>query len=146
MMKENLVKILLVEDNYDHAELILRSFNSHRIANQVYHVADGEEAIDFIFGSGKFSSNPVSFLPNLILLDLRIPKIDGLEVLRMIKSSDLYKHIPVVVLTSSEAEKDIAKAYNLQANSYLAKPLDFNKFQQLMDDLGFYWLGWNVIP
>lgn len=145
-MKGEPIKILLVEDNTDHAELILRSFNSHRIANRIHHVADGEDAVDFVFGRGKYAEGPGLFKPNLILLDLRIPKIDGLEVLKRIKSSDEYRQIPVVVLTSSEAEKDIFSAYDLQVNSYLTKPLDFTKFQQLMDDLGFYWLGWNVNP
>lgn len=145
-MKGEPIKILLVEDNTDHAELILRSFNSHRIANRIFHVADGELAVDFIFGTGKFRDNEDVFKPNLILLDLRIPKIDGLEVLKLIKSTEKFKQIPVVILTSSEAEKDIFSAYNLQVNSYLTKPLDFAKFQQLMDDLGFYWLGWNVNP
>ncbi len=145
-MKGEPIKILLVEDNNDHAELILRSFNSHRIANRIHHVADGEDAVDFVFGRGKYRDEANLFKPNLILLDLRIPKIDGLEVLKRIKSSDEYRQIPVVVLTSSEAEKDIFNAYALQVNSYLTKPLDFAKFQQLMDDLGFYWLGWNVNP
>ncbi len=140
------LNILLVEDNFDHAELIVRSFKSHRIANKIIHVSDGEEALNYIFRTGKYENDDEYLIPNIILLDLRLPKVDGLEVLKEVKNSEHLKLIPVVVLTSSEAEKDIIKAYDLQVNSYLSKPLDFGKFQQLMDDLGFYWLGWNINP
>lgn len=137
------LKILLVEDNHDHAELVMRSFDRHRVANKIHHVADGEAALDFLFDTAEEKNN---FIPNLILLDLRLPKIDGLQVLKEIKKSEAYHKIPVVVLTSSEAEKDVAQAYDYYANSYLVKPLDFHNFSSLMNELGFYWLGWNVKP
>ena len=145
MMGEPLV-ILLIEDNLDHAELIKRSMEEHRVVNEIFHVADGEEALDYLFNKGNFADTEKFPRPNLILLDLRLPKIDGLEVLRKIKESDDLLKIPVVVLTTSKAEQDIAKAYDYHANSYLVKPVDFGKFTELMNDLGFYWLGWNIKP
>jgi CheY-like chemotaxis protein len=138
--------ILLVEDNPDHAELIKRSFEEHRILNQIFHVLDGAEALDFLFHKGAYSDPKTSPLPHVILLDLRLPKIDGLEVLERIKSSQDLLRIPVVALTSSESERDMSGAYNRHVNSYLVKPVDFEKFGKLMDDLGFYWLAWNRKP
>jgi len=135
--------ILLVEDNDDHAELVIRNMRSQRVANIINRVRDGEEALDYLFHRGKFSAQKA---PNLILLDLRLPKVDGLEVLRTVKESELLKRIPVVILTSSEAESDIARSYDHHANSYVVKPLDFGIFTRLMQDLGFYWLGWNMKP
>ena len=138
--------ILLVEDNYDHTELILRSFQDHRVANKIHHVTDGEVALDYLFRRGEYANPESSPRPHLILLDLRLPRIDGLQVLRKIKNDEELRCIPAVVLTTSEVESDLAQAYKYHANSYLVKPLDFNKFTQLMDDLGFYWLGWNRKP
>ncbi len=138
--------ILLVEDNDDHAELIKRSFENHRMANRIYHAVDGEEALDYLFRKGKFESPQSSPTPHLILLDLRLPKIDGLEVLKKIRTSETLTGIPVVILTSSKADLDPAKAYDYHINSYLVKPVDFEKFTQLIDDLGFYWLAWNQKP
>lgn len=138
--------ILLVEDNPDHAELIMRSFEEHRILNQIFHVKDGAEALDYLFHRGIFADPGKSPRPHVILLDLRLPKIDGLEVLAQIKSSEGLLRIPVVALTSSESERDMAGAYNRHVNSYLVKPVDFEKFGKLMDDLGFYWLAWNRKP
>lgn len=138
--------ILLVEDNLDHAELIARSFEDHRVANKLFHVTDGEAALDYLFRREDYADPEKSPTPHVILLDLRLPKIDGQEVLRQIKASNELKQVPVVVLTTSEAEKDVHSAYKNGANSYLAKPVDFDKFTQLMDDLGFYWLGWNHHP
>lgn len=135
--------VLLVEDNPAHAELIMRGFAAHRIANTMRHVVDGEAALDYVFRRGDYADPEQNARPHVILLDLRLPRIDGLEVLRNIRESDEVKHIPIVILTSSDAELDVAKAYHLRANSYVVKPLDFNKFDLLMDDLGFYWLGWN---
>jgi len=137
------IKILLIEDNIDHAELVIRCFEKHRIMNSIYHVNDGEKAIDYLFGKNEFLNRAKFPIPNLILLDLRIPKIDGLEILTQIKSNDELKFIPVVVLSSSENEKDIHTAYSQYVNSYLVKPLDFDKFSSMMEELGFYWLGWN---
>jgi CheY-like chemotaxis protein len=138
--------ILLVEDNPDHAELIIRSFEEHRVANKIIHVQDGEAALDYLFQKGPYSSPESSPRPHVILLDLRLPKVDGLKVLEEIKASPDLRHIPVVALTTSESEKDMAGAYNRHVNSYLVKPVDFAKFSQLMDDLGFYWLAWNRNP
>jgi CheY-like chemotaxis protein len=138
--------ILLVEDNPDHTELIKRNLANHRILNKIYNVSDGEAALDYLFRRGNFADPQKSPRPHLVLLDLRIPKIDGLEVLKEIKSSDLLKKTPVVILTTSEAENDIKIAYENHANSYLVKPVDFDTFRQLMTDLGFYWLAWNRHP
>ncbi|MCK6625189.1 MAG: response regulator [Anaerolineae bacterium] len=131
--------ILLVEDNPDHAELVRRSFQNHELANQIYHVADGEAALDYLLQQN-FPR------PHLILLDLRLPKIDGLEVLRQIKTNEELRRIPVVVLTTSKAQGDLTRAYNNHVNSYLVKPVSFDKFTRLMDDLSHYWLGWNRQP
>ena len=138
--------ILLIEDNPDHTQLILRSFQDHRVANQVRCVSDGRAALDYLFRRGDYADPKKSPRPHLILLDLRLPRVDGLQVLREIKIDDKLRRIPVVVLTTSEAESDVARAYEFHANSYLVKPMDFKKFTQLMDELGFYWLGWNHQP
>lgn len=138
--------ILLVEDNPDHTELIRRSFDEHRVANKLYHVPDGEAALSYLYRRGDFSDPKKSPIPNVILLDLRLPKVDGLEVLKEIKTSEQHRKIPVVILTTSTAERDVAQAYEYHANSYLVKPVDFSKFTHMMQDLGFYWLGWNHYP
>ena len=138
--------ILLVEDNPDHTELVMRSFEEHRIANVIKHVSDGETALDYLYRRGKYTTPEESPKPHMVLLDLRLPKIDGLEVLKKIKADEALRRIPVVILTTSEAEKDVAGAYANHANSYLVKPVDFDKFSQLMDDMGFYWLAWNKRP
>ena len=145
-MKGEPLVILLVEDNEDHAELVKRSFENHRISNKIYHVVDGEEALDYLFRKKKFADPETSPIPHLILLDLRLPKIDGLEVLNEIKTCATFKGIPIVILTTSKADTDLVKAYDLNVNSYLVKPVDFEKFSQLMNDLGFYWLAWNQNP
>jgi CheY-like chemotaxis protein len=138
--------ILLVEDNEDHAELIKRSLAQNRVANRIIWVEDGEKALHYLFREGEFTDPDENPRPSMILLDLRLPKIDGLDVLKRIKSDKVLQRIPVVILTSSAAETDIAKSYEAHANSYVVKPVDFLKFTQLMDDLGFYWLGWNEHP
>ncbi|OPX66762.1 MAG: transcriptional regulatory protein YedW [Methanoregulaceae archaeon PtaB.Bin056] len=138
--------ILLVEDNEAHAELVIRGMRDQQVANRIHHVIDGEQALDYLFGRGAFADMKKNPCPNLILLDLRLPKIDGLEVLKIIKTTPKLLRIPVVVLTSSDAESDIARSYDYHANSYVVKPLEFKKFTQLMKDLGFYWLGWNTMP
>jgi CheY-like chemotaxis protein len=138
--------ILLVEDNRDHAELVIRSFDEHRVANRIFHVEDGSEALDYLFHQGRYAVPSSSPRPHLILLDLRLPKVDGLEVLDEIKSSPDLRRIPVVALTTSETEQDMSGAYNRHVNSYLVKPVDFDKFTKLLDDLGFYWLAWNREP
>jgi len=137
--------ILLVEDEIPHAELVKRGLEAHQIANRIYHVADGEAALDYLFRQGVYADPVTSPRPHVVLLDLRLPRLSGLEVLREIRaSSDSHLHtIPVVVLTSSAATQDVTSAYEQHANSYLVKPVDFAQFMQLIHDLGFYWLGWN---
>lgn len=138
--------VLHVEDDLSHAELVRRSFEENRVANNLILVTDGEQALDYLFRRGKFSDNKRFPLPHVVLLDLRLPKINGFEVLKSIKESDEYHNLPVVVLTTSLAEEDAAKAYQYNANSYVVKPVDFDKFTALMNDLGFYWLHWNHNP
>ena len=140
------VVVLLVEDNDDHAELVRRQFADHRIANTLIRLADGQAALDYLFRRGDFSDPAASPRPHVILLDLRLPKIDGIEILKICKETVALREIPVIVLTTSEAEKDVDKAYWNHANSYIVKPVDYAKFQQLMNDLGFYWLSWNKTP
>ena len=140
------ILVMLVEDNVDHAELVIRTLEEHKIANRVKHFLDGQSALDYLFHRGEFENATDIGLPHVILLDLRLPRVDGIDVLRAIKEDDNLKSIPVVVLTTSEAEKDVAKAYYNHANSYLVKPVGFDEFKKLMDDLGFYWLSWNTNP
>lgn len=140
------IVILLIEDNPAHAELITRNFDAHRIANRLYHVADGEAALNYLFRSGAYADPARSPRPHLILLDLRLPKVDGLEVLKAIKAAPELRAIPVVVLTTSGGEQDVMRAYQQHVNSYLVKPVDFDQFTQLMEGLGFYWLAWNYYP
>jgi CheY-like chemotaxis protein len=140
------VLVMLVEDNADHAELVIRTLEEHRIANKVRHFLDGQSALDYLFHRGEYADPAANIRPHVILLDLRLPRVDGIDVLKAIKEDDHLKSIPVVVLTTSEAEKDVYKAYNNHANSYLVKPVGFEEFKKLMDDLGFYWLSWNTNP
>jgi len=137
--------ILLVEDNPAHAELIIRGLEEGRVTNRIVHVSDGEEALNYLFRRGNYTDPETSPRPHLILLDLRLPKVDGLEVLKEIRTSSL-NGMPVVILTSSEADNDMAQAYEYNASSYLTKPLDFTQFKTMLDDLGFYWLCWNRYP
>jgi CheY-like chemotaxis protein len=138
--------ILLVEDNADHAELVRRNLADCRIANRLFHVEDGEAALDFLHGRGDYADPKRFPRPHLVLMDLRLPRIGGLEVLKEIKSHPQLHLIPVVVLTTSDAERDVALAYEHHANSYLTKPVDFGRFSELLKDLGFYWLAWNKHP
>jgi len=140
------ILVMLVEDNVDHAELVIRTLKEHRIANKVRHFLDGQSALDYLFHRGEFGERQDNLLPHIILLDLRLPRVDGIDVLKTIKEDNDLKAIPVVILTTSEAEKDVARAYDNHANSYLVKPVGFEEFKKLMDDLGFYWLGWNTRP
>ena len=121
----------------------MRNFEDHLVANKISWVEDGAAALDYLFRRGKYSDEKQYPMPQLILLDLRLPKIDGIEVLKEIKQDETLRNIPVVVLTTSEAETDIAKAYTHHVNSYVVKPVDFNSFTKLMRDLGLYWLCWN---
>ena len=145
-MQGKAVQILLVEDDPDHAELIIRGLQDNGVANRIHHVSDGETALDYLFQRGEYADAETSPRPHLVLLDLRLPKIDGLEVLREIKADEGLRRIPVVVLTSSAAESDIAGASDNYVNSYLVKPVEFDEFRRMMQDLGFYWLVWNQHP
>jgi len=138
--------ILLVEDNEDHAELVLRGMRDQQVVNTIHHVPDGEKALDYLFNRGPYSDRSTNPRPDLVLLDLRLPRVDGLDVLKTIKSTPEYLRVPVVVLTSSEAESDIAQSYDYHANSYIVKPLDSRSFTRLMKDLGSYWMRWNARP
>lgn len=140
------VLVMLVEDNPDHAELVIRTLEDHHIANKISHFSDGQSALDYLLRRDKYSDPAENPRPHIILLDLRLPRVDGLEVLKVIKDNDDLKNIPVVVLTTSEAEKDVTRAYSNHVNSYLVKPAGFEEFSKLMNDLGFYWLGWNTHP
>lgn len=145
-MQDKAIRILLVEDNDDHAELALRSLKVNELVHETHRVSDGEEALDYLLRRRSYQSDASSPRPDLVLLDLRLPKVDGLEVLRQVKADSELRSIPVVVLTTSDGESDIQKAYDLHANSYLVKPVDFDKFQGLMKDLGLFWLAWNRRP
>lgn len=140
------VEILLVEDNPSDAELALRALKKNHLANRLVHVTDGEEALDFIFARGIFSNRQVENVPKVIILDLKLPKVDGLEVLRVVKADPRSRMIPIVVLTSSKEEQDVIESYRLGVNSYIVKPVDFDKFIVAVKDLGMYWLLLNQPP
>jgi CheY-like chemotaxis protein len=140
------VTILLVEDDAAHAEIVRRNLADFRIANEIVHLADGQAALDYLFREGPFASETLAQRPDLVLLDLRLPKVDGLEVLGRVKADEQLKAIPVVILTTSAAEADMVRAYGGGAASYLVKPLDLPKFRELMEAFGFYWLVWNQFP
>jgi CheY-like chemotaxis protein len=139
-------EVLLVEDNDDHAELVRRQLGNHAVNAHLTRVADGQEALDYLFHDGRFEDPQSSPRPHVIFLDLRLPKVDGLEVIKIIKESEDLRKIPIVVLTTSEAERDLTRAYVNHANSYVVKPVDFQQFRDLMNELGIYWLNWNILP
>lgn len=138
--------LLLIEDNAAHAEMVMRSFEHHKVSNIVRHVADGQAGLDYLFRQGEYQDDEKYPFPHCVLLDLRLPKVDGLEVLRQIKLDDKLRKMPVVILTTSAAEKDVAMAYEFHANSYIVKPMDYDKFEILMNELGYYWMAWNQDP
>lgn len=140
------MEIILIEDNPHDAELVLRALKKNGLANKVQLLEDGAEALDFIFATGAYAGRDLNNRPKLILLDLKLPKVDGLEVLRRIKGDERTRYIPVVVMTSSQEEKDIVESYSLGVNSYIVKPVDFDKFVQSVADLGLYWLLLNKVP
>jgi len=146
MMRGEPLLILLVEDEPAHAEIVKRNFEGFRMANRLIHLSDGQEALDYLYRRAQFSDPEQSPRPGIILLDLRLPKVDGLEILKTVKSDPDLSRIPVVVLTTSSAEADMVKAYDFHANSYLVKPVDFPQFVALMEALGYYWLAWNEYP
>jgi CheY-like chemotaxis protein len=145
-MKGEPIAILLVEDDLAHIEIIKRNFETSRLANRLIAVEDGQEALDYLHRTGKYKDDNKFPMPNLILLDLRLPKVDGLEVLKTIKADSALSSIPVEILTTSPAESDMVKAYKYNANSYLVKPVDFSKLNQLMNTFGYYWIVWNQYP
>jgi len=138
--------ILLVEDNPDDVELTLRAFKNGNIRNEVVVARDGAEALDYLFGTGTYAGRDADIMPAVILLDLRLPKIDGLEVLRRMRGDERTKLLPVVILTSSKEEKDLINGYKLGANSYIRKPVDFVQFSEAVRHLGLYWLIINEPP
>lgn len=142
----NEVEILIVEDNQNDAEMVLRALKQNNLANHVLVVNDGQKALDFIYARGEFAGRKKSLRPKIILLDLKLPRVDGLEVLREIKSNPETKIIPVIVLTSSKEENDIVQSYKLGVNSYIIKPVDFDKFVETIRHLGLYWLLLNQQP
>ena len=146
MTEQHQVEILLVEDNPTDAELTLRAFKARNFANQVFVARDGAEALDFFFGDGSHPLRDIGVVPKVVLLDLKLPKVDGLEVLRRLKSDEHTRTIPVVILTSSREEPDIAAAYRLGANSYIVKPVDFEAFARAVSEVGLYWLLLNEPP
>lgn len=139
-------EILLVEDNPNDAEMAIRALKKNNLANNVHHVEDGAEALAYLFGTGKYAGRDVNSTPKVVLLDLKLPKVDGLEVLRRIKSGEATRTIPVVVLTSSKEERDLVDSYRLGVNSYIAKPVEFDKFVDAVKNLGLYWLLLNRMP
>jgi CheY-like chemotaxis protein len=138
--------VLLVEDNPDDVELTLRAFKKNNLINEMVIATDGVEALDYLFGSGAYAGREPSLLPQLILLDLKLPRIDGLEVLRRIRADERTRLLPVVVLTSSKEEQDLVQSYTLHANSYIRKPVNFDRFIEAVRQLGLYWLVLNECP
>jgi len=142
----NIVDILLVEDSESDAEMTTRALQKNNFANKLLHLHDGAEALDFIFGEGEFAGRDIANQPKVILLDLKMPKVNGIDVLRRIRGDDRTKRIPVVMLTSSKEDPDIKACYDLGVNSYVVKPLEFNEFQKAISNLGLYWMIVNLAP
>ncbi len=138
--------ILLVEDNPDDRILTVRALKQHNIANVIDEVKDGQEALDYLFGEGQYAGRDIAAQPQVVLLDLKLPKVDGLEVLQRMRADSRTRRIPVVVLTSSSEQQDIVSSYDLGANSYVRKPVDFNEFLDAAKQLGLYWLMLNEVP
>lgn len=146
-MNPNSVEILLVEDNITDAELTIRELRKHNMANNLIHLKDGEEALDFIFATGKYANTrEIQYPPKVVLLDIQMPKVNGIEVLEKIKTDPKTRSVPVVILTSSKENPDIQRCYDLGANSYIVKPVNFDGFAQAIKNLGFYWLLLNQAP
>ena len=145
-MKHDHVEILLVEDNPSDTKLALHAFKTNNLANRVHVVRDGAEALEFIFGTDRYAERDLADAPKLILLDLKLPFVDGIEVLRRIKADSRTQKIPVVVMTASKEERDIVGSYQLGVNSYIVKPVDFDQFTEAVRQLGYYWLLLNQLP
>ncbi len=142
----NEVEVLLVEDNPSDAELTMRALKQRNLANKLFHARDGAEALDFVFAQGAFEDRKVENGPKVVLLDLKLPKVDGLEVLRRIKADERTKKIPVVVMTSSREDRDLLSCYEFGVNGYVVKPVEFEDFSRAVSELGFYWLLLNETP
>jgi len=138
--------LLLVEDNPDDEALTLRALRKHNLANEIIVARDGQEALDYLFGEGDFTGRDTRELPQVMLLDLKLPKLDGLQVLERMRANPPTRHVPVVVLTSSNEEQDMLRSYDLGANSYIRKPVDFEQFLEAARQLGLYWLVLNEVP
>lgn len=139
-MENKVVEILLAEDSDYDAEMTILALEEHNISNKIHRVFDGEEALDFLFARNDYENRKMKSLPRLILLDLKMPKMDGLEALEQIRKNERTQYIPVVMLTSSKEEQDVIKSYELGVNSYIVKPVEFTKFSKAVSDIGFYWM------
>jgi two-component system response regulator len=146
MMNDEMVEILLVEDDPNDAELTIHALNKHNIANHILHLHDGAEALEYLFGTGAYEGRKVENGPRVILLDLKMPRVSGMEVLKKIRADERTRKIPVTVLTSSREDPDIAACYELGANSYIVKPVDFEQFVETVRTLGMYWVLLNQPP
>lgn len=140
------VELLLVEDNPHDAKLVKRAFSKFNLANKFFWVKDGEEALDFIFAKNQYADRNVEDLPKVILLDLKLPKVGGIEILKRIRTDERTKTVPVVIMTSSKEEQDVVDSYRLGTNSYIVKPVDFDNFMVAVKDVGYYWLFTNQPP
>lgn len=140
------VDVLLAEDNPTDAEMALRAFRKNNLANKVHWVKDGEEALEYVMCTGRYAERNAGHLPKLLLLDLKMPKVDGIDVLRQLKAEERFKLIPVVIMTSSNEERDVVETYRLGVNSYIVKPVDFSKFVTTVAEVGMYWLLANRVP
>jgi CheY-like chemotaxis protein len=145
-MTQRQIEILLVEDNQDDVELTLHALRKENLANNIHVARDGEEALEFLFCNGAHADRSFDSPPRLVLLDLKLPKVDGMEVLRRLKNDARTRTIPVVILTSSREERDLVNSYGLGANSYIQKPVDFEQFRDIVKNMGFYWLVINQVP
>jgi CheY-like chemotaxis protein len=146
MKKAEDAEILLVEDNPNDVELTLRALRKQNLDGKVFVVRDGAEALDFIFASGNYSARKIETRPKVVFLDLKLPKVDGIEVLRRVKADERTRHIPIVMLTSSQEERDVTESYKLGVNSYIVKPVDFSNFVHAVGELGIYWNMLNRVP
>lgn len=145
-MNLSTIEILLVEDNEDDAELTIRALAKAGIANKLVHVKDGAEALDLLFSRGVYADNKLAAMPKVILLDIKMPRLNGIDVLRQIKSDDLTKNVPVVIMTSSKEQQDVLSSYSFGVNSYVVKPVEFADFARAVTELGLYWLLINETP
>lgn len=145
-MNDSIVDILLVDDRPEDAELAIRGLKKYNVANKILWLKDGEEALEYLFAKGRYADRKMEDRPKVLLLDLKMPKVDGIEVLKEIRKDDRLKYIPVVVLTTSKEEQDIVNAYDLGVNAYLLKPVEFDNFAEVMRSLNLFWVLLNQVP